>query len=127
MKWVAEKREGLPALIAVPDVGLVSLLSAINIVNQLHLQVVGYVDAKWLPSVVSIFEGDPLPPVRLYSNEKLLVFISEIPIEPENWFSLSELISSIYDDLKSSFILGATGISNPKRYSLDKQIGRAHV
>ncbi|RLG60346.1 hypothetical protein DRN86_02775 [Candidatus Geothermarchaeota archaeon] len=120
LKWLDKKIKPLPLFVALPDTGLVSLLTAANIINQYKLPIAGYVDADWLPPMISILEGKPLSPVRLYVDEKILILISEVPIYPENWSNFSQVVLSIYDELALPLIIGATGLPNPKRHNLDK-------
>ena len=120
IKWVGEKTLSLPIFVALPDTGLVSLLTAINIINQSKMSLIGYIDVSWVPPIVSIIEGRPLPPVRLYANERIAILLSEVPIQSSYWRNLSKLVFKLQNDLNSTMMIGATGLPNQKRYSLEK-------
>jgi uncharacterized protein len=54
-----------------PTIGLVSTIAASYLVTQLKLKLVGTITAPWLPPVAVVYDGKPLPPVRLYGGDKV--------------------------------------------------------
>lgn len=75
---------------AFPTIGLVSTIAASYLVSQLKLNLVGTVTAPWMPPVSVVYGARALPPVRLYSGEKvcgidgncdqLFLLMSEFPL-----------------------------------------------
>jgi uncharacterized protein len=66
-----------------PDVGLVGVIAAAHLVEQLKLEEVGYVDSDLLPPLVVLHGGLPHSSIRIFANEKLLLVISETPLPAE--------------------------------------------
>ena len=120
VKWVGKKFTSVPLFVAIPDTGLISLLTAVNIVNQSKMPVTSYIESQWLPAVISIIEGEPLPPVRLYSDDKIAILLSEVPIYAEYWTYFSKLVIDICNEINPVTVIGATGLPNQKRHSLEK-------
>lgn len=54
-----------------PTIGLVSTIVASYLVSELKLQLKGTITAPWLPPLAVIYNGRPVPPVRLYGGEKV--------------------------------------------------------
>lgn len=60
-----------------PSVGLVSMLAASYIVNKLHLKKLGVIVSSHMPMVSVVTQGVPSHPIRIYGNDKVVVFLSE--------------------------------------------------
>jgi len=63
-----------------PDVGLVGLIAASNIISQLNLTDIAHVESDLLPPVAVLHEGFPHAPLRIFGNNDLIVTISETAI-----------------------------------------------
>lgn len=85
-----------------PTIGLVSTIAASYLVSQLKLKLVGTITAPWLPPVAVVYEGRPLPPVRIYAGEKVcgidgncdqvFVLMSEFPTPDLGVFPLADAL-----------------------------------
>jgi uncharacterized protein len=60
-----------------PSVGLVSTLAANYLIEQLKLPKIGCMISSQLPVTSIIRDGEPNHPVRIYGDNRLVVFISE--------------------------------------------------
>jgi len=60
-----------------PSVGLVSVLAANYLVEQLKLPKIGCITSRYFPVTSIIREGAPNHPVRIYGDNRLVVFLSE--------------------------------------------------
>jgi uncharacterized protein len=87
---------------AFPTIGLVSTIAASYLVSQLKLKLVGTVTAPWMPPVSIVYGGRALPPVRLYSGEKVcgidgncdqvFLLMSEFPIPDQGVYPVADAL-----------------------------------
>jgi uncharacterized protein len=63
-----------------PDVGLVGVIAASYLVEELNLAEVAYLESKILPPLVVLHNGLPHSSIRIFGNEKILLTIAEVPI-----------------------------------------------
>lgn len=71
---------GATLLLGFPDVGLVGVIAASHLVDELKLSEVAYLDSKLLPPLIVLHEGLPHSSIRVFANHNLLLAISETPI-----------------------------------------------
>lgn len=71
---------GATLLFGFPDVGLVGVIAASHLVDELKLSEVAYLDSKLLPPLIVLHEGLPHSSIRVFANHNLLLAISETPI-----------------------------------------------
>lgn len=78
------EREKIPQkaimILGFPDVGLVGLIAASQLVEELHLTELAYIDSTLLPPLIVLHEGLPHSPIRIFGNNELVLAISETPI-----------------------------------------------
>lgn len=67
-------------LFGFPDVGLVGVIAASHIVDELKLSEVAYLESELLPPLIVLHEGLPHSSIRIFANHNLLLAISETPI-----------------------------------------------
>jgi uncharacterized protein len=63
-----------------PDVGLVGVIAASHLIDELNLSEVAYVDSELLPPLIVLHEGLPHSSIRILGDDKLVLAISEAPI-----------------------------------------------
>lgn len=93
-----------------PGVGLVGPMAISYMVQKLNMKYVGYIEGDDFPPLITIHNGKPLPPVRLYYSEKYKItsIFAEftIPIE-----LVHEISNKIYEYMKSKKIAKIISIS----------------
>ena len=72
--------QGATLLFGFPDVGLVGLIAASHLVDELSLSEVAYVDSTLLPPLIVLHEGLPHSAIRIFADHNVLLAISEVPI-----------------------------------------------
>jgi uncharacterized protein len=80
---IVEKKNipsGATLLFGFPDVGLVGVIAASHLVDELGLTEVAYIDSKLLPPLIVLHEGLPHSSIRIFANHNILLAISETPI-----------------------------------------------
>lgn len=82
VKIVEKKKipQGATLLFGFPDVGLVGLIAASHLVDELSLSEVAYVDSTLLPPLIVLHEGLPHSAMRIFADHDVLLAISEVPI-----------------------------------------------
>lgn len=116
--WKGEVPKGRPLFCAVPDTGLIGFIASIHTIQETEMPLVGFIEAPWMPPIVSIFDGKPFPPVRIYGGGKITVLISEVPLENTLWPSFSNLTMKLYEEIGAEMLLASTGLPNPKRQEI---------
>jgi len=74
---------GTVMLFGFPDVGLVGVIAATHLIDELGLEEVAYADSRLLPPVTVVHEGLPHSSLRIFGNDKVLLAVSEIPLAAE--------------------------------------------
>ncbi len=74
---------GATLIFGFPDVGLVGLIAASHLIDELSLSEVAYADSNLLPPVIVLHEGLPHSSVRIFADHDILLAISEVPIPNE--------------------------------------------
>ena len=105
---------------AFPSVGVVSTIAASFIVKTLGLQNIGCIKYPGAPPSAVIMEGVPYPPIRIYYKaqscgpggkcKKLVVLVSEFPIQPEHITSMGETILDWCRDSRCDIIVSLEGL-----------------
>ena len=103
-----------------PGMGLVGPMAISYIVDKLGMEYVGYLESGDFPPLVSIHRSVPMPPIRVYVNDKYKVatVFAEFAIPMELIYELSNVVYSFVKDNGISSIYSIGGI--PKTEDQDK-------
>ena len=71
---------GTTLVFGFPDVGLVGVIAASQLIDELGLSEVAYLDSRLLPPLIVLHEGLPHSSIRIFGNDSILITISEAPI-----------------------------------------------
>ena len=71
---------GTTLLFGFPDVGLVGVIAASHLIDELNLTEVVYVDSEVLPPLIVLHEGLPHSSIRIFGDHNILLAVSEAPI-----------------------------------------------
>jgi uncharacterized protein len=83
---IIEKKEippGTTMLFGFPDVGLVGVIAASHLIEELAMEEVAYLDSKLLPPLIVLHEGLPHSSVRVFGNHNTLLAVSEVPLSAD--------------------------------------------
>ncbi len=96
-----------------PGFGLVGTIAANYLVDKLKMEFVGYFESKFFPPVSAIHDGKPMPPLRIYKNEKhkLIVFISEFMFPKHLVYTMANTMYEWCEENKIKKIVSMGGIS----------------
>jgi uncharacterized protein len=70
-------------LFGFPDVGLVGVIAASHLIDELGLEEVAYIDSRLLPPIIVLHEGIPHSTLRIFGNNDILLAVSETPISAD--------------------------------------------
>ncbi len=73
-------------LVGFPAPGLSGVIAAKYIVEQLNLDVVGYIQSPLIPPISIFFEGILQYPFRIYAGKDISVFIGEVPTSLQAYY-----------------------------------------
>jgi uncharacterized protein len=80
---IIEKKKvpsGATLIFGFPDVGLVGVIAASHLIDELNLTEVAYLDSTLLPPLIVLHEGLPHSSIRIFANGNILLAISEAPL-----------------------------------------------
>jgi len=106
-------------LVGLPDVGLVGSIALNYLIQEHQMAETGYLESDEFPPVIVIRNGDPKPPLRLYSKDGVVSVISEISV---NSNLLTLIAVSIVDWAKSKgvkLLIAVSGIAVQNRLEID--------
>ena len=92
-----------------PGAGLVGPMAVSYIIDKLGMEYVGYLESDEFPPIISIHEGIPMPPMRIYfsAKQKIVSIFAEfaIPIS-----LIHELSNKIYEFISANNMVMIVGI-----------------
>jgi len=74
---------GAVMLFGFPDVGLVGVIAASHLIEELGLAEIAYLDSRLMPPLIVLHEGLPHSSIRVFGNDKIMLAVSETPISAE--------------------------------------------
>ena len=102
--------KGAPVMEAFPIVGVTGVLAAQYIIDQLSLPLVGVVDPSDGTPTAVVMKSQPGPAIRLYGNDKLVVWISETKLTDKTTRAIVQMILSFAERHESSAIYCVEGV-----------------
>lgn len=112
-------------LIGLPEVGLVGTISANQIVEEMKMKQVGYVESELIPPLTVLHKKRLIGPVRLYADSSHLLLLSDVPIMPGLIYPLSREITRWLEEKSPGMVvlMGGTAIQNREEVEKPKIIG----
>jgi uncharacterized protein len=83
---------GATLIFGFPDVGLVGLIAASHLVDQLGLTEVAYVDSPLLPPLIVLHEGLPHSAMRIFAGHDIVLAVSEVPIPTDMIYPIMDAL-----------------------------------
>ncbi|MHC1598013.1 MAG: proteasome assembly chaperone family protein [Candidatus Methanofastidiosia archaeon] len=98
-----------------PGVGLVGHIAATYLVSELKIPQIGFIRTDLLPQVSMVFNGKVVPPARIYGNEKLIVFISDLAFPDIKTYPMAMALGDFMKkhNVSKSISLAGIGTSAP--------------
>jgi uncharacterized protein len=104
--------EGFTLVEGFPGIGLVGPMAISYMIDKLGMQYCGYIESDEFPPLVSIHDGTPMPPVRLYINEKLklVTVFAEFAIPVKMTYDLASELQKLISAEKIAKIISIGGM-----------------
>ncbi|MFH1787833.1 MAG: PAC2 family protein [Candidatus Altiarchaeota archaeon] len=96
---------------AFPSNGFVSTIAAQRIIEQLSMEIVGYIDSDKTQGICVIHNSKPLKPARIYAKDDLVIVYSEVIIPLEYVGEFSKALCEWFDKIKPAEVILLAGIS----------------
>ena len=120
---VVELEPIAPNLIAIeglPDVGLVGAISAMHLIQKRNMKPIAYIKSHLFPPVQTVKMGIAYDPMAVYSDGKLLVITSEVPIPTAAVKSLSLTLADWLYEKRVSMVVSINGYPTQRRIEIQK-------
>ena len=98
-----------------PGVALVGHIAATYLVSELKLPELGYIRTDLIPPIAMVFSGRVLTPMRIYGDETLIVFVSDLAFSDDKTFYMAEGLGAFMEkhSVQTSISLAGIGLSEP--------------
>lgn len=110
---IIEKKKipsGTTFLLAFPDVGLVGVIAASHLIDELGLEEVAYLDSNLLPPLIVLHEGLPHSAIRIFSNHDMLLAVSEVPIPADAIYPIMDTLIDWGKNKNVKMMISLSGI-----------------
>lgn len=102
-------------LFGFPDVGLVGVIAASHLIEELNLEEVAYLDSSLLPPIIVLHEGVPHSTIRIFGNDKILLAVSETPISANIIYQVMDALLDWAKSKKVKMMVSLSGIPIEER------------
>jgi uncharacterized protein len=101
---------GATLIFGFPDVGLVGVIAASHLIDELNLTEVAYMDSKLLPPLIVLHEGLPHSSVRIFGKDNILLAISEAPIPADILYPVMDALIDWAKNKNVKMMISLSGI-----------------
>ncbi len=101
-----------------PDVGLVGVIAAYEIISYLKMQEIARVESELFPPMVVLHEGLPYAPVRFFGHGNLVTLVSEIALPSLAVAPISEAIVKWAHEKKAELVISIGGVAEQDRQNI---------
>jgi uncharacterized protein len=110
---IIEKKKipsGATFLFAFPDVGLVGVIAASHLIDELALDEAAYLDSNLLPPLIVLHEGLPHSAIRIFANNDILLAVSEVPIPADIIYPIMDALIDWGKNKNVKMMISLSGI-----------------
>jgi uncharacterized protein len=101
---------GTTLLFGFPDVGLVGVIAASHLIDELNLTEVAYVDSELLPPLIVLHEGLPHSSIRIFGDHNILLAVSEAPIPADVIYPIMNALIEWGKNKNAKLMISLSGI-----------------
>ena len=109
---------GAVMLFGFPDVGLVGVIAASHLIEELNLAEVAQVESGLLPPLIVLHEGLPHSSLRIFGNRDVLLVVSETPVPAELVYIVVDALVDWGRKKKAKMMISMSGIPVQDRQDL---------
>ncbi len=103
--------ENLTVIDGFPSIGFVGTIAARYLVEELDMELVGYIESDKIPSVAIVHKSKPCPPIRIYAKNNLIIILSELIIPFQFTHDFSKMLIKWFKEIKPKEVISLVGIS----------------
>ncbi len=103
---------------AFPSKGFVSTIAAKYMIDELNMEVAGYLKSDRIQSIAVIHDSKPMYPIRVYTKDNLVVVFSEVNVPFHHASEFSDVLSRWFVEIKPKQVILLAGIAGK---STDKE------
>jgi uncharacterized protein len=118
---IVEKKQipsGAVMLFGFPDVGLVGVIAASHLIEELNLAEVAYMESKLLPPLIVLHEGLPHSAIRVFGNHDVLLAVSETPVAVDFIYPVVDALIDWGKEKKVKMMISLSGMPVQERQNL---------
>jgi uncharacterized protein len=97
-------------LFGFPDVGLVGVIAASHLIEELNLTEVAYMDSTLLPPLIVLHEGLPHSTIRILGNHNILLAVSETPVAADAIYPVIDALINWGKGKKAKMMVSLSGM-----------------
>ncbi len=101
---------GAVMLFGFPDVGLVGVIAASHLIEELGLAEIAYLDSRLMPPLIVLHEGLPHSSIRVFGNDKIMLAVSETPISAEIIYQVMDTLIEWGRSKKVNLMVSLSGM-----------------
>jgi uncharacterized protein len=109
---------GAVMLFGFPDVGLVGVIAASHLIEELNLAEVAQVESRLLPPLIVLHEGLPHSAIRVFGNHDVLLAVSETPVPVDMVYPVVDVLIDWGRQKKVRMMISLSGIPVQERQDL---------
>lgn len=109
---------GAVMLFGFPDVGLVGVIAASHMIEELNLAEVAQVESRLLPPLIVLHEGLPHSAIRVFGNHEVLLVVSETPVPADMVYPVADALIEWGRQKKVRMMISLSGIPVQERQDL---------
>lgn len=94
-----------------PSKGFVSTIAAKYLIDELEMDVVGYIKSDRIQSIAVVHDSKPMHPMRIYRKDDIIVLFSEMTIPLPYIKEFSEAFRKWFREIQPSKVILMAGIS----------------
>ena len=120
---IVEKKSVAPGatmLFGFPDVGLVGVIAASHLVDELKMSEVAYIDSQQLPPIIVLHEGLPHSTIRIFAGHNLVLAAAETPIAADMIYPVMDSLIEWGKNKKVKTMISLSGLPVQERQDMQE-------
>ena len=111
---------GATMLFGFPDVGLVGVIAASHLVDELKMSEVAYIDSQQLPPIIVLHEGLPHSTIRIFAGHNLILAAAETPIAADMIYPVMDSLIEWGKNKKVKTMISLSGLPVQERQDMQE-------
>lgn len=94
-----------------PSKGFVSTIATRHMIDELGMEVCGYIESNKMESIAVVHQYTPMRPIRIYAKDNLVLIFSELIVSHQNVMEFSMVLMNWFDKIAPKQVILLAGIS----------------